>query len=331
MRVLVTGASGFVGSHAIKALVDAGHEVHAGARSMERVRRALTPLGCADRVKMVEVDVSDEEGVRAGLDGCDAVIHAAAVYSFDPRRGGEMIEGNVRGAALVLGAACELRLDPVVQISSYVALLPAKPPMTADSPLGRPPSAYAISKARSEQVARKLQAEGKPVTIIQPGMVWGPDDPMMGESSQFARAAIKLMLPFAPPGAVPVVDVRDLAAAIAALLEVGRGPRRYLVAGELVAMREIVRIVAETTGRRGPRGTLHGWPLLLTGRIADGLQRVIPARLPFGYQGPWTALHGVPFDASPTARELGITFRPAKTSVADTTRWLIDQRQLTTA
>jgi uncharacterized protein YbjT (DUF2867 family) len=115
--------------------------------------------------------------------------------------------------------------------------------------------------------------------------------------------AIKLLLPFAPPGSVPVVDVRDLAAAIAALLDVGRGPRRYLAAGELVPMREIVRIVAETTGRQGPRGTLPGWPLLLTGRIADAVQRVIPARVPFGYQGPWTALNGVPFDASPTARD----------------------------
>jgi nucleoside-diphosphate-sugar epimerase len=305
--------------------------VRASARSTDRVRRALTPLGCADRVETVEADVTDEAGVRAALDGCEAAIHAAAVYSFDPRRGREMIEGNVRGAELVLGAACELGLDPVVQISSYVALLPARPPMTADSPLGRPPSAYAISKARSEQVARKLQAEGKPVTIVQPGMVWGPDDPTMGESSQFARSAMKLMLPFAPPGSVPVVDVRDLGSALAALLEVGRGPRRYLVAGELVPMREIVRIVAETTGRNGPRGTLPGWLVLLTGRIADGLQRVIPARLPLGYQGPWTALHGIPFDASPTALELSITFRPAKTSVTETTRWLIDQGQLATA
>jgi nucleoside-diphosphate-sugar epimerase len=282
-------------------------------------------------VKTVEADVSDGASVRAALERCEAVVHAAAVYSFDPRRDREMVEGNVRGAELVLGTACELGLDPVVQISSYVALLPASPPMTADSPLGESPTAYALSKARSEQVARNLQAEGQPVTIVQPGMVWGPDDPTMGESSQLARMAVKLLLPFAPPGSVPIVDVRDLAEALAALLEASRGPRRYLVAGELVPMREIVRIVAETTGRKGPRGTLPGRPLLLAARLADGLQPLIPARLPFGYQATWTALHGVPFDASPTARELGITFRPANTSIADTARWLIDQGRLATA
>jgi nucleoside-diphosphate-sugar epimerase len=194
-------------------------------RSTDRVRRALTPLGVADRAETVMVDVTDKVGVRAALDGCEAVIHAAAVYSFDPRRRREMIEGNVRGAELVLGAACDMDLDPVVQISSYVALLPGSPPLTADSPLGEPPTAYARSKARSEQVARELQAQGRPVTIVQPGMVWGPDDPALGESSQFARSAIKLMLPFAPPGSVPVVDVRDLAAVLAALLETGRGSR----------------------------------------------------------------------------------------------------------
>ena len=60
-------------------------------------------------------------------------------------------------------------------------MLPGSSPLTADSPLGRPSTAYALSKARSEQVARDLQAQAKPVTIVQPGMVWGPEDPALGE------------------------------------------------------------------------------------------------------------------------------------------------------
>lgn len=331
MKVLVTGASGFVGSHAVKAIVDAGHQVRASARSADRVRRALTVVDCSDPVEIVEADVTDEASVRAALEDCEAVIHAGAVYSFDPRRGREMIESNVRGAELVLGRACELGLDPVVHVSSYLALLPGRPPLTADSPVGRPPTAYALSKARSERLARDLQAEGKPVTIVQPGMVWGPDDPAFGESSRFATSAIRVMLPFAPPGSALVVDVRDLAAVLAGVLQAGRGPRRYLVAGELVPMREIVRIVAETTGRKGPRGTMPGWLVLLMGRIADGVQRVAPTRLPLGYQGPWTALHGLAFDASATTRELGVTFRPAEASISDTTRWFVDQGRLSMA
>jgi dihydroflavonol-4-reductase len=331
MKVLVTGASGFVGSHAVQAIVAAGHEVRASARSADRVRHALTPLGCADRVEILEADVSHEAQVRAALDGCAAVIHAGATYSFDSRRRREIVEGNVRGAELVLGCACELGLDPIVQISSYVALLPGKPPLTADAPPGRPRRPYARSKARSEQVARDLQARGKPVTIVQPGMVWGPNDPTFGESSRFAVSAIKILRPLAPPGAVAIVDVRDLAAVLAALLQTGRGPRRYLAASELMPLRHVVQIIAETTGHKGPRGTMPSRMVLLTGRIADGLQRVLPARLPLSYEAPWTALQGIPFDTTPTRTELGTTFRPAAQSIADTTRWLINQGRLTAA
>lgn len=174
MRVLVNGASGFLGSHAIQALLDDGHEVRASARSASRVRRALETLGCADAVELLEGDVTDEDDVDRSLSGCDAVVHAAAVYSFDARRGTEMLQGNVRGAENVIGRAVALGLDPIVHLSSYVALLPSSTPITADSPPGSPPTTYALSKARAEGIARRFQADGHPVTIIYPGMVWGP-------------------------------------------------------------------------------------------------------------------------------------------------------------
>ncbi len=323
MRVVVNGASGFLGSHVVKALLADGHEVRASARSPSRIRRALEPWDLADAVEMIEGDVTDEEDVARVLGDSDAVVHAAAVYSFDARRGPEMLEGNVRGTENVLGRAVALGLDPIVHLSSYVALLPSRTPITTSSPPGEPSTPYALSKARAEQIARRLQADGHPITIVSPGMVWGPDDPMMGESSQFARAVLDGKLPFGLPGSVPVVDVRDVAAVVAAAMRPGRGTRRYLACGPSVPMKQVQTVVAEVGGTRPPRGTAPGWFVLGLGRVADWAQRVVPARLPINYQAPWTLTHAVAVDASATERELGVQFRDGEQSVRDTARWLL--------
>lgn len=182
MRVLVTGGTGFVGCHSVNALVDAGHDVRVLARAPERLRPALDPLG-AGPVECSVGDVTDPAAVRQALQGCDAVLHCANVYALSRRRAAEMATVNPRGTEVVLGTACELGLDPIVHVSSYVALLP--PPadgLTADAPVGQPAGPYARSKAASEAVARRFQAQGAPVVITHPGAVWGPHDPHLGEA-----------------------------------------------------------------------------------------------------------------------------------------------------
>jgi dihydroflavonol-4-reductase len=203
-----------------------------------------------------------------------------------------------------------------------VALLPVGGPLGPDSPLGRPPGAYALSKARSEKVARALQAEGAPVTITYPGMVWGPQDPASGESTSLARNILAGRIPLGGPGAVPIVDVRDLASIHAAALRPGLGSRRYVAVSELVPIVKLMRIVAEAGGRRPPRGTMPVWLTLRMARTMDALQRVIPARLPLDYQSAWTSIHGPSCDASATVRELGIEFRAAAETLRETVGWL---------
>ncbi|WP_046471398.1 SDR family NAD(P)-dependent oxidoreductase [Allosalinactinospora lopnorensis] len=322
MKVLVTGASGFVGSHTVKALVGAGHHVRASARTGERVRRALAPLGCADTVEITEADILDKDRIDDALNGCDAVVHAAATYSHDVRRSKEMLTTNPRGTELVLGRASELGLDPVIHVSTYTALLPARETLKPYSPVGNPPTPYARSKARSEHIARRLQAEGAPVTIVYPGMVWGPNDPQAGESTLLARDVLEGRIPFGAPGRVGVVDVRDVAAVHAAALRPGVGPQRYIAASEVVPTATMMRIVAETGGRRPPRGVVPAPLVLGLARVADAVQRISPKRLPLDYQSPWTALNFDSIDASATVRELGVGFRTAEDSIADTVRWL---------
>src|SRR5215470_11578099 len=112
MLVLVTGGTGYIGSHSVAALAKAGHRIRVLARSAEKVPAALGPLGL-EGVETALGDVADPAAVERALAGCDAVLHAASVFSLDARKAGEMNAVNVRGTEVVFGAAHRLGLDPI--------------------------------------------------------------------------------------------------------------------------------------------------------------------------------------------------------------------------
>lgn len=320
MRVLVTGGTGYVGAHTVRALVDAGHEIRLLVRSPDRIPPALDPLGVPPPPFVVG-DVTDAGDVRRALEGCEAVVHAANVYALDGRRAQEMASVNPRSTELVLDTAHRLGLDPIVHVSSYVALLP--PPdgrsLTGDSPLGAPAGPYARSKAAAETVARRLQEAGAPVVITRPGAVWGPHDPHLGETAQVAVMILRGRLPLLPPGPMAVVDVRDVAAAHAALIQPNRGPRSYMLVSEDVQFADLVRILRRATGRRLPGVVL---PYPVARRILGG------RRVPGSMEGPWFSLQRARCDSTDAQRDLGVTFRPAAQSLEDTVLWLAQQGHL---
>ena len=263
MRILVTGGTGFVGCHTVAALHRGGHEIRLLVRSPARVAPALEPVGLdPGGMEAVVGDVTDPAAVREAVAGCDAVVHAAGVYSLDPRRAGEIARVNVAGTENVLRSAAEAGLDPVVHVSSYVALLPRRGagPLDDRSPPGSSTFPYSGSKVASEAVARALQEAGAPVCITYPGMVWGPDDPHLGETSRLAVAVLAGRLPALPPGTVPVSDVRDVAAVHAALVAPGRGPRRDIASGENLPLAQVMRAAVRLAGRRLPVVTVPAPP-----------------------------------------------------------------------
>lgn len=170
------------------------------ARSPQKVPAALTPLA-VDHVETVTGDVTDPDAVDHALEGCDAVLHAASVFSLDARKAQEMLSVNVRGTEIVLGTAHRRGLDPIVFVSSELALLPPAKgeTLTADSPVKQPAWPYCRSKADSELVARKYQQLGAPVVSVMPAAVWGPHDPYFGEGRRSpptcSRSAIRSSWP----------------------------------------------------------------------------------------------------------------------------------------
>jgi len=274
LLVLVTGGTGYVGSHSIAALAGAGHRIRVLARSPEKIPAALGPLGVHD-VETAIGDVTEPAAVEGALKGCDAVLHAASVFSLDARKADEMNSVNVRGTDTVLGTAHRLGLDPIVHVSSEVALLPPADGqvLSPDSPVKRPPGPYCRSKADSELVARKFQALGAPVVSVLPAGVWGPHDPHLGEGVTLAANVLRNRYPMVMAGGMHIADVRDVATVVAAVMQPGRGPRSYLVTGHYLTMPDIIGTLGDLSGRRLRFVTLPAGFLTAFGRTADLVQR----------------------------------------------------------
>lgn len=322
MRVLVTGATGYVGSHAAAAVVRSGHDVRALVRSPERVSTSLGPLGVS--VPDVAVgDITDAASIEAALTGCDAVVHAASVYSLDPRDAPVIAATNVRGTETVLGVAQRAGIDPIVYVSSYVGLLPSPGVLGPESPVGKPTPPYARSKADSEVVARRYQEQGAPVVSVYPGSVWGPHDPYCGESCRLLSGVLTNRLPFAIRGGLPIADVRYVAATLAAAVE-RKGPRRFMVGGHVTGWNELFALLRRLTGRRlpampTPRPVARGF-----GRLMDGVQRILPGKAPLAYEGIYIATQEPKTDDSRTAIELGLRPPPLEETLTDMIRWMAE-------
>ncbi|WP_019685593.1 NAD-dependent epimerase/dehydratase family protein, partial [Mycobacterium avium] len=227
MRVLITGGTGFVGGWTAKAISDAGHSIRFLVRNPGKLHTSVAKLG-VDVSDFAVADITDRVAVREALQGCDAVVHSAALVATDPRQTAEMLATNMQGAQNVLGQSVELGLDPIVHVSSFTALFhPDLETLTAELPVVGGADGYGTSKAQVEIYARGLQDAGAPVNITYPGMVLGPPvGDQFGEAGEGVRAALQMHAIPGRSAAWLIVDVRDLAALHAALLEPGRGPRR---------------------------------------------------------------------------------------------------------
>jgi nucleoside-diphosphate-sugar epimerase len=327
MRVLITGGTGFVGSHTVSAVIGAGHSAKLLVRRPERVQAALAPLG-VDEVETVTGDVLDAPSVQAAVEGCDALINAAAIFSLDPGDAEKMLATNTRATEIVLEAAIGAGLDPIVHVSSYVALLPSHDVLGPNSPVGVGAPAYPNSKAESELIARRHQADGAPVVTTYPGAVAGPDDPYFGETAFTIAMLLRNRMPFALPGGWPIADVRYVANGHAAILEPGRGPRRYFLTGHWTAWKELYASVRQLTGRRLPAVPTPGFLGRASGRAMDGLRRLTRARPPFSHQGSWLVTQCRGADDTATREDLGITPPPLEQTLAETIRWMVESGHL---
>jgi nucleoside-diphosphate-sugar epimerase len=326
--VLVTGGTGFVGSWTTVRLRAAGHDVRLLVRRPDQVAVTFGPHGSVPD-DVVVGDVADPAVVKRALEGCDAVVHAAAVFSFDTRRAEEMLATNSDLALAVLETAVAAGCDPVVHVSSTVTLQ-RRGGTTPDLPIGDLTGPYCRSKIASEEIARSLQDDGAPVVTVYPGAVYGPQDPYLGENAMRTAWVARGRFPLWPAGGMHEVDVRDVAAVVVAVMEPGRGPRRYVVPGHHMTADDLYGTIGRLVGRRRPHVELPPALVTVTTAPVDWAHRVLPSRwrFPADREGGESAARGTRFDTTPAEVELGVHARPFEDTMRDMLEWMVDAGHL---
>ena len=332
MLVAVTGGTGFIGSHSVRALIAAGHRVRLLVRDPAKMKRIYAPLGI-ELDDVVVGDATDPASVDALLRGCDGLLHAAALVALEAARADEVRANNERSVRLVVGGAVERDLERIVYVSSAGALfVPNGPVLTGDSPVAAAratradPSAnaYGESKASGERTVRELQAAGAPILTTFPTAAVGPDDPGLTDPNRAVSFFVRYGAVLTSTGYQPI-DVRDLAALHVALLESDRRQGRYIAAGPYQPWPSLYAAVERVTGRRLPRYHVPGSLMRGVGRLVDAVRSRFPFEtpIPITREAMEFATCWPTADGEPAQRDLGLRYRDLEDTLADTYRWML--------
>jgi dihydroflavonol-4-reductase len=257
VKVFVTGGTGFIGGEVVRQLRARGEEVVCLVRSLEKAAK-LRELGC----ELKQSDLSDGAALRQGMAGCDAVIHAAAMYEvgIPAKQRPAMREANVAGTERVMKAALEEKVPRIVYVST-VGIFGNTRKQVVDESYENPEtdftSYYEETKLEAHKlVQRMIDEQGLPAIIVQPGGVYGPGDTSQVADllEQFFAGRLPLM-PF-PELGICMTHVEDIAGGILLALDKGQLGETYVISGPVTTMREAIETVARVSGRKAPKRAL---------------------------------------------------------------------------
>lgn len=318
VKVLVTGATGFIGSHTVAALTAAGHDVRALVRNPDRIPGSLGALGLDPEV--VLGDMTDPVAVAAAVDGCEVVLHAAAQIGVGG--GGPADQANLDGVRTVVGAALDTGVRRVVYTSSVTAHTPTDAAViTLDSPLVESPSPYSATKVAAERLLRSWQDEGEPITIVVPGGVYGPDAPDLVNSFHAVLSALDAMM-LVPPSGTTVVDVRDLAELLARVATSDEHVPRVLAGGHFVTWREWVDALERAVGRPVAHQVVTHDEILALARDLSAMAAETGDEPLLTEEAALVMATGVPLDDEACWRRFGVTRRPLDETFGDVVAYL---------
>jgi dihydroflavonol-4-reductase len=326
-KVLVTGASGFIGSRIVRQLCERGDEVKVLLRPTAS-RSALKGLP----VEVAEGDITIGHTVYRALAGCDRLFHVAAVYKMWDRDPRKVMEPSLRGTREVLEAV--RRRDGAVRrvvVTSSVAAIGCT---TGDAPLDESAEwglddseQYVVAKKRAEEIALAAAKE-LGVVVVNPAGVFGPGDSKPTPSGFLIVSYLNWKMPGGfkgSPGGISVVDVDDVAKGHLLAMDQGRVGQRYILGGENLTFIQIVKLLSEITGLPPPGDPPPKGVALLLGRTLELVSRLTGREPEITYKLARDFFDTKMWVSSEKAKaDLGYAFRPAKKVLARAVRWYLD-------
>jgi dihydroflavonol-4-reductase len=324
---LVTGASGFIGSHVVRLLVDEGVKVRA------LVQQGV-PLANLDDLPVERVvgDLLDAHSLERAVEGCDTVFHLAAIFAYWLPDRGLMYRVNVEGTVRLLRAALARGVRRVVHTSSIAAIgiAPGTDGADEDTPFNSWDTAddYVLSKYMSELEALRFNHHGLPVVVVNPAFPYGANDIAPTPTGVLMQRYISGQNPFVFRGGLNVVPVRDVARGhwLAALR--GRPGERYILGGHNLSYREFADAVTRAAGVKRPRWEVPTAPFARVGKVMEWLSDHVTHRPPLVVDRSlrYSTERHLYFKIDKARRELGYEPGPYLPAIEEAVRWFKGER-----
>jgi len=325
MKVLVTGATGFVGGAVARALVRAGTDVRVLTRPGSDLGNVA---GLA--VEQVTGDLCDPASLRTALTGCRQLYHVAAHYALWAKDPAIFYDINVTGTRNLLEAAGDVGIERTVYCSTIGAIgLPPDGGLgTEDTPVSLDQMAghYKRSKYLAEQEVLKLAKDGLPVVIVNPSAPVGAGDVKPTPTGRVIVDFMKGRMPAYIETGMNIIDVDDVAAGHLLAMEKGRQGERYILGCTNLMLREVFDILSRLTGVKAPTIKLPRLAILPLAYVNQWIANLTgqPPRIPL--EGVKMAKHKMHYDCSKAIRELGLPQTPPEVALEKAVRWFRDHK-----
>jgi len=313
---LVTGASGFVGWHVARTLLERGHHVRALVRTGSQVPELP--------VELVTGDLRDPESLTRAAAGCGLVFHVAADYRLWSKHSAEMFQSNVDGVRNVLTAAETAGVDRVVYTSTVGCIgMPQSRLGDENEPctLTDMTGAYKRSKFLGEQVALEFARKGFPVVIVNPTAPMGDHDFKPTPTGQIVSDFLRGATPAFIDTGLNIVNVRDVALGHILACERGKPGERYILGSENLTLRQILQQLAEIAGRKAPTIELPYFVAWLAGAVGTAIAGITGNPPRASLEAVRMAKKKMWVSHAKATRDLGYLPGPARTALADAVAW----------